>query len=484
MSRILVILCLPLLCSGLRLPAAAEDPAEAAKAESTRVEVQRLVEQLDSRSFEVRRRAAAQIEKLLGRPELESILAAEFSRALLRPETSFEVRWRLERWSAGLPDVPLRPPKEITSRQIDRLVEQLSDDSYAVRLGATQRLQWLLSQEEHLGKVKKELQAWLSKPLEAEAAQRLKKLLELAQPAMVAEYWYRRQHLSEQHLLVGVPSMAEGAQRPSHFDRIDEKTAHCVSGNTLSPGEYPVGVAFPHPTTEGAFFRLVNLPTPRRRLAYARYAKKDDSVRLAALSRQTLDRLLARKTALSEPELVMLCALDPREVSRFAGEYLLAVEDEPLPATGRPRTAGRPSRHAMLCAQLALEGTRLAVPGLLKAIEEHRFLPPTNVSRYRLHWLAALSIAVRDPWPGVDDWLAAQVGQTEMLIHPHPAAAEVGATAAGVLLRRHGQVPSQFELKPVGDPLLGQYRIDGYRFAREDARKTVLRWWRQDQAAP
>ena len=51
------------------------------------------------------------------------------------------------------------------------------------------------------------------------------------------------------------------------------------------------------------------------------------------------------------------------------------------------------------------------MPGLAEAIAKNRFLPPTLLAPYRLEWLAALSIAARDPWPGVDAWLADHVAQ-------------------------------------------------------------------------
>jgi len=65
--------------------------------------------------------------------------------------------------------------------------------------------------------------------------------------------------------------LSPGGVRPTHFDRCDDRSAHYVSGNSLSPGDYPVGVAFSHPRQENAFFDLVNLPTPRRRMAYPYY---------------------------------------------------------------------------------------------------------------------------------------------------------------------------------------------------------------------
>jgi hypothetical protein len=95
-------------------------------------------------------------------------------------------------------------------------------------------------------------------------------LVDLTRSALVAEFWRNRQHEGTQYLMVGVPSWGQLAERPSHFDRIDDQTAHCVSGQNLSPGDYPVGVAIPHPDLRldgAAFFHLVNLPTPRRRMA-------------------------------------------------------------------------------------------------------------------------------------------------------------------------------------------------------------------------
>ena len=48
---------------------------------------------------------------------------------------------------------------------------------------------------------------------------------------MVAEYWQGGRHLNIQRLLVGVPSVSEGGT--SHFDRIDDDTAHCAAGVNL-----------------------------------------------------------------------------------------------------------------------------------------------------------------------------------------------------------------------------------------------------------
>ena len=236
---------------------------------------------------------------------------------------------------------------------------------------------------------------------------------------MVAEYWVGRRQYGEQHLLVGVPTRSEGAARATCFDRVDEHWAHCTSGNALVPGDYRVGEAFPHPRQDNAFFHLVSLPTPRRRMAYVSCGNADEQKRLAAISRRTLDHVLADKRPLSEPELLMLEQLDPAKVSRFAGRYFLLVDDGGMSQSGVRRLGGRPSRFGMICARLAIDGGKDAMPGLGEAIAKNRFLPPTLLAPYRLECLAALSIAARDPWPGVDGWLADRVAQSELLIEGH-----------------------------------------------------------------
>jgi len=485
-----------LLSTGLIGPALAADadnmPPNSGGDGQLRDKVAKLVEQLDSDRFEARRLAAVRLEELVSRPELGRLLSAEFQRVLIRADVSFEVRWHLEKWYRRLPEVPPDAVdhlslEDASPEQLDRLIRQLDDDSYSVRLGTLRRLKWLLFQDEHLPRVKRALRSRLADGTDAETAVQLRRLLELTRPAMVAEYWRARHHEGKQHLLVGVPSMSPGAICPSHFDRIDDEVAHCVSGNNLSPGDYPVGVAFPHPRQSGSFFHLVNLPTPRQRLEYKIHVGTNEAQRLAAISRRTLDRILAEKRTLDEQELIMLGQLDPEELARFVGKYFRLVEDQPLPhpqpsaAFLRNRTGGRPSRFGMICVWLATDACKDAAPGLLEAIEESRFRPPTSLAPYRLHWLAALSIAVRDPWPEVDAWLADRIGDNEVLVDGRPDGPELGATAAAVLLRRRGQAGSQFGLQGAADPLMQQWGIDGYRFSSDDARENLQQWWEQQR---
>ncbi len=315
---------------------------------------------------------------------------------------------------------------------------------------------------------------------------------------MVAEFWESRHHIGSQHLLVGVPSLSPGAIRPSHFDRIDDHTAHCVSGSNLAPGDYAVGVAIPHPNREGAIFHLVNLPTPRRRMAYEYRLKIDESRRLAELCQRTLARMLKERKRLSRLEMAMFEQFDADDLSAFAGRFFNLVDDEPLPreetvvyspfasAVRNPtqaiyRAASQSSRHGMLASRLVMLGNRQAIPGLLEALDADRFLPPKADAPYRLGWLAALAIAHRDPWPETDAWLARLLDRKELLVEKSGDAPELAATAAAMLLKRHQQDPALLGLESCGAEALTDAGLTGYRFHSATDRQKVQQWWNRQR---
>ena len=578
-SAILFLLMLSTGLIGLGIPAAAADEApEPARHGEFHVEVARLLDQLDSDQYDVRRRAAVRLEALTKESALARPLSLEFHRALLRAELPFEVRRQLQQWTARLPQVLPEPPYEASGAELDRLIQQAEGDSYSARLGATRRLQWmlgnpelaylimvrlnqrlddsvvlhenqqrlesirrnargawlmsdpadwdlppvpderiahwideltrpaaadedletirseaerelldLLARDECVARVKTRLLSRSIDPSDTDAAARRQRLLELTRPALVVECWMRRRCIARQHLLVNVPKLAPEARRPSHVDRIDDKVAHCVSGHTLSPGNYPVGEAIGHPAQRSALFHLINLSTPRRRMADTYHVRIDQAERLAALSRRTLDRMLSEKHELSGRELTMLAYLHPKEVSRFAGKYFSVVDDQPLPSGVHPGSPFGPnhrasSRFAVICARLVADGTSDAAEGLLQALDQRAFLPPDATAPYRFPWLAALSIAIRDPWPGADAWLAGLVGRSELLVEGRPNGPELGATAAGVLLKRHQEKRQEFGLQPTSEPLLMKWGIEGYRFASPDGPRQLEQWWRQRPA--
>jgi hypothetical protein len=535
-------------------------------------EVTRLIGQLNSDRFEVRRRAADEFEKLVEKPEWRRGLAAEFQQVLVRPDISFEVRRQLERWSRRLPRPPTDPTPAASPAELDKLVRQLDDDSYAVRIGAARRIEWLLgnpklicpiivrlkqrlsdqsldaetkqriqiawqlargtwlasdvdgrelpavsdqqidrwlddlvrqgdsavaaaareaascelldllARDDYVTRLKQAIQARVAKKPDRRAAASLQALLDWTKPELVVEYWKDRRLHTQTSLLVGVAKVAKEGTTPTCFDRVDDRTAHCKSGNSLRPGSYPVGKAFPHRLQEGAFFHLVNLPTPRRRMAYVSCVNVDESKRLAALSQRTLDGLLAEKRPLSEMQLLMLAQLDPAEVSRFADKYFLAAQDRRLSQSGPRRIGGHPSQFGTIAARLAIDGSKEATTGLIEAIAKNRFLPPTLLAPYRLDLLAVLSVAARDPWPSADDWLADRLNESEPLMLGLPTAPEIGATAAAVLLNRRGQTPESHGLQPAPEPLMSDLHVAGYRFASEEARKKVIQWWTQQSS--
>ena len=80
-------------------------------------------------------------------PEMAGLLAEQFQKLVLQPELPLEVRWRILTWRARLPKVKMEPPQSAAAGELERLVRQLDDDSYAVRAGALERLQWMAASE-------------------------------------------------------------------------------------------------------------------------------------------------------------------------------------------------------------------------------------------------------------------------------------------------------------------------------------------------
>ena len=127
---------------------AAAGASPASDKERLHGEVTRLLADLNSDRFEVRRKAAEQFEKLVAQPELRRELAAEFQRTLVQSDISFEVRRQVERWSRRLPSPPAAPVADVSPKELDDLVRQLDDDSYGVRLGAARRRGLVAGQSE------------------------------------------------------------------------------------------------------------------------------------------------------------------------------------------------------------------------------------------------------------------------------------------------------------------------------------------------
>ncbi|MBL9123097.1 MAG: hypothetical protein JNG90_05655 [Planctomycetaceae bacterium] len=489
------------------VPAAAVDLAE----------IERLTARLDDPDYGTRRTAAERLAWMLGDPAAVCPLLAALRARLFDPELDPGLRrelaplWRQVRaaWLASDPATWQLPA--VSDEQIEQWIAALKKPLprgwtgavYPPHEIARQELLDLLARDDYLPKVKARLDEQLRDPLDP-ATYYLREIHDWTLPGLVAEIWEERlagtSIATVQYLALGVPCQPEGAERPSLFDRCDDKTAHCLSGNSLSPGDWPVGVAFPSPIAEDKFFHLVNLPTPRHRLAYQANVDRDERVRLQELSRRTLDAYIAQARPLTFSETLMLDKLDFAEVSRFAGPYFLAVDDRLYPPDVRNSPSGRASLHQTICIHLAQFGTRAAVPGIMQALAKERFLKPTAGSPFDWPWMALLSISVHDPWPEVERWLADQVLRTEPLLVgpegqqsdplPVPAALpalgelsqprpipDVGGSAAAILLARHDLPPWAFRLERVWQPPIDNFDIPACRFVDAADRQRVRAWW-------
>jgi len=314
--------------------------------------------------------------------------------------------------------------------------------------------------------------------------QKLNYLLDFARPGMAAESWQNYLNQVVQFLLIGVPQYNDAVSPPraTHFDTIDSQTAHCVSGNSLTPGDYPVRVGIPHPEPgRDSLFYLTNLPTPRSRLAYEHWLKRDEGSRLAEITQRTLEYFITRQTPLSEVEILMLAQLEPRAVSKFVGRYFTAVPDANLVSTPNGLN-GLNSVHGGICLLMSRIGTQEAVPAIEKLARSGALGKPKYPNRIEVAWVALLAIANRDPWPEIDPWLASLIDEKIPLTTDPQSPPELGASAAGLLLDRHEVSVQPFGILPAGEALGDIYQFFGFRFTSDVDRESVKRWWQKQQA--
>lgn len=497
-----------------RLPAAdkSSNGPEATPAESLTPEViDAVFTDLESDRFAVREAAAERFGPAAKNPRTCGLVMQRIKNRFDNPQLDLESLRRIlplwnDAWGTWLahPAEQTEPPAPdglTITKLIDQLVAPVpAGATYAHPMlapyaAAERELLYLLARDDTFTRVRDALEQRLDRSaaegMPREAHERLQNTFDWSRPAMVAEYWQNGRHMSIQHLLIGVPNHPEGSPRPSLFDRCDEKTAHCVSGNSLSPGDWPVNIFFPHPLESNgpAQFHLKNLPTPRRRLSYEHEVPTllsrerqiaIDSARRKLITRQTCEYFLSRKHALDEREIEMLMYVDPDEVSKFAGRYLQSVDDVPMPIESR-MAFGNGSSHGMFCYQLAQLGTPEAGQALAAAIDKNRVLEPNDGGPFRMEWLSLLDLSERVEWPGCDEWLAAQIDRTEHLDIRSTQRATTGASAAALLLRRHDQDPSAFGLERRFYEELGDLGNPGYRFTAPEGPARVKKWWRETQ---
>lgn len=129
-----------------------EEPAAGAPGVSTAhgsaADIARLIAALDADDFRARHEAAERLALLAEDPRHQTEVARGIRAALYRAETTFEVRQQLTPWLEGLPNVELKPPRDVPADELDRLVEQLDGERFGLRVGAATRLEWLARQPE------------------------------------------------------------------------------------------------------------------------------------------------------------------------------------------------------------------------------------------------------------------------------------------------------------------------------------------------
>jgi hypothetical protein len=192
--------------------------------------------------------------------------------------------------------------------------------------------------------------------------------------------------------------------------------------------------------------------------------------------------------------------LDQATVALMLREYFASVPDEPFDMSQlAPMLSDVSSVHRTACLMLALDGSRQVVPALVEAAKQRRFMPLSIDEPQAMAWIAALAIAARDPWEGVDRWLADLVTCQDRISFGQERG-EVGASAAALLLVRNGANPGDFGLvaraplqrglhdrfeAPINadyrrrmfeDRLFKQLGLTPYTFVDDGARLAVTQW--------
>ena len=473
-------------------------PGAVPERQATPAEFERLFASLSSDNFSTRQAAMVRLEWLLSLPAHGATQLSKLRAALADPATSPDGRVFFSRlYQQARRTWLLDEPRDwnlpaISEPQLDLWLDALTEargnrpreQTRRARESAERELTDALARDEYVPVLIEKLKLRVERGgTDDDATARLGNLYDNARPGLIAEGWgfipddqgeLRRQQMIVQHLIAGVPQRPPQALKSTHFDNVSAKRARCVSGNTLSDGEfYPVGRAIPHPVQPDYFFHLIYCPRPRLRMIYSLRIEQHEA-RLAELSQATCRFYLDSKQPIPRRELTMLAALDPGVVSAFAGRFMLAVEDGPLDSF-----AQYSSQHTELCRILAEHGTQRIAPAFLEAVAKDRIQSPAKTNTpldYR--WLVPLLIAHRDPWPEADRWLGGQIARTEPLVVEKQDGADVGGTSAALLLQRRGLSPQPYDLELV-EPALDNDDFYGHRFTTPEGRERFIEWWKE-----
>lgn len=317
---------------------------------------------------------------------------------------------------------------------------------------------------------------------------RYEELKNYLRPTLACEFWAHRSHYSTQYLIIGEPQINEGALQPSHFDSADDKTAHCVSGNNLSPGNHPVGVAISHPHVK-AFFHLVNLPNPVRRLKYEDERFLYCHKRLAIITNNTYSYYKKQKS-LSDAQITLTYELDASQFLPFFKWYVENVQDEYVKIQDRFTMPGNTigwngvTHKGYLCLVLSEIGGADSAKLIQKYIEEKRFLVADKLSAPNLPLISMFSLLKQNPTPEniaiLESYLTTNAPfkviyyergdkkeyVTDLQKSELPEA-EISAVALGILCSNKGISLSQIGLLSVPDSYLSRLNVDSVRFPQD-----------------
>ncbi len=489
-------------------------------------QLDRWVRLLDADIYAARVGAEAELRSALRSPQNVCLLLQVLKRRLADTELPASSRQQLEplyhavrrEWLNSDPQKWDLPP--LAAGQIEGHIQQLIDHADAEPTSAEARrfrtarreLLDLLARDDLYKQVEAAAQQRLDQaeqagqPIPPQAEEVLLALVDWCRPAMVAEIWslmpqptgeLTRFQTTAQYLYIGVPWKSPHNQfdddKASHFDFCDDQRAHCVNGYTLRPGDYPVGSAFPHPErSQEMFFYLRNLPNPRRRMAFDLLLGSEYSTsgsqqrRLGVITRRTCEGFLSGKRMLTTELIPMMLVLDPAEVSFFAAQRFSRLAERPAD----PEVSVREVDRGLLTV-LKLCGTTEVLEGISRGVDNNRLPGLTPEVGAHPAWTAALVISKRAIATQttnsreanlLDQWLAKQIVRSEKFLSE--SAAEVGATAAALLVTRHGRRVEEFGLRAVQVDELQQRElaalgttVEAYRFNDESSRRKVIGWW-------
>lgn len=478
---------------------------------SIHAEARRLLAVAASPSYEERQAARDELERLAADPNnttavLEATLAAL---AACRDDDwrTYDLVWRAvwERWLVAAPPEATfesLPTESQLDAELLAMSAPAADGDAAQRAALAERRfrSWVV-QAPLLPRIRRRLDALSGEAADFATAAALEATARDVAPTLCAEIWHDERsgaglrHRTAQFLTIGVPQYPDRAIRSTFFSAADEQTATLVEGNTLAPGDYPVGVAFPYMianTGEAWAFHLVYLPTPRERRRFElRLQQETEAERWEQIGATTIAAMATRGDELTVIDFWLVSQFSSQQIGEFSERALRDWPERLL----EPPTGGR--QIGLQDALFSLIATRCESPTadrLLDAIAADQ-LQAIEPQREVVFWQALLAAAAR-PEEGAPADDAVLIRILRDFADRFPAADDAEeqpttplAAAAALLLERHGVDPADYGVEVVARRQLGRLSVAAprgrivsvptARFTTEGALAEVLAWRKQ-----